>query len=106
MRAERSSKQIGGSTESRQSSKTNICVGRKERNADHMENNGNQNRVEQCLLQDAAGIVIQELTHRSTSSTERLTIMQSFHDASGHCGHTKTWSQLKKRFYGKVATKK
>ena len=25
--------------------------------------------------------------------------MQSFHDASGHCGHTKTWSQLQKRFY-------
>jgi hypothetical protein len=29
----------------------------------------------------------------------RMTIMQSFHDASRHCGHTKTWSQLQKRFY-------
>ncbi len=29
----------------------------------------------------------------------RMTILQSFHDASGHCGHTKTWFQLQKRYH-------
>ncbi len=36
----------------------------------------------------------------------RMTIVQPFHVAYWHCGHTMTWSQLQNDFIGKVATKK
>ncbi len=65
-----------------------------------------ENWVKHYLLQDELlykSIQIekeeQPITVLVVPTEMRMPIMQSFHDASGHCSHTKTWSQLQKRFY-------